>query len=266
MRSGLRPPADGYFPAAMRGQDWIVTAFAPVRHTARSAFTMMEMLVVIAIIVIMSALTVPAINTLVSQNTEIVARNLIRSQLGLAQAQAASLNRNVALRFAFDKQGVFDGKQYMILLERTDECYGIGPWIWDERHSELIPSGGYQYYYAAIPDKKPIALPKGVAAFSISTSYDPINLLEATTFDIIYTPDGNLVTKYVILQPRDASDLTLTIIPMDTERHRSTAGMIIAETDPIHDCPSDSIYVDYLGQITPSLINIYTGQLIDEAI
>jgi hypothetical protein len=71
--------------------------------------------------------------------------------------------------------------------------------------------------------------------------------------------------KNIMLQPRDAYDTTPDIIPMDATPHRSTAGMIIPETDPIHDVPADSIYVDYLGQIPPSLINIYTGQLIDEA-
>jgi hypothetical protein len=188
----------------------------------------------------------------VSQNTEIVARNLIRSQLGLAQAQAASRGKNVGLRFAFDSKGVFEGKQYIVLIERTDNGYEVAP-------------GDFQYFYAAIPDTKPIAIPRGVAAFSISTSYDPIHLPTATTFDLVYTPQGRLVEKNIMLQPRDANDTTPDIIPMDTAPHRSTAGMIIAETDPIHDCPADSIYVDYLGQISPSLINIYTGQLIDES-
>ena len=106
MRSGLRPPADGYFPAALRGQDWIVTAFAPVRRAVRSAFTLIELLVSMALTVIMLAATAVVFTTSTKAAGQARASNEIMQQLRAVTHQLQTdfdgLRPEMPLVFIFD--------------------------------------------------------------------------------------------------------------------------------------------------------------------
>jgi len=259
------------------------------------AFTMVELLVVIAIIGIIAAMALPAINSMITGQQTSAARNLIRTALAQAQAHAAKTQKYAGIRFEFDKDGWRKGRQYLVLIEKAPEGYSA-----------------YQYW--AIPNARPIALPNGVGVISQDHAgdlalddetghHDPdwlnhgeYGLADATTFSIIFSPSGELVSKSVEVRYRqegavyDAVFGTIDLVngvglapnqapllyhdntnwPPQTDSQlwcyteMSTTGLYLYETDAMGQAEVGARYTDYVRTLEPLLINMYTGNLINE--
>ena len=76
----------------------MMTAAAPVSRNSR-AFTLIEMLVVVAIIAILLSLVVPAVVTLMQSSNLNKSAQLLTDELNFARQIALSQNRNVEVRF-----------------------------------------------------------------------------------------------------------------------------------------------------------------------
>lgn len=261
------------------------------RRRFEAGFTLIEMLVVVSIIAIMISLTVPAINSMVQSQRQTSAKNLIRSALAQAQAYAVKERKYAGLRFQFDADGWETGKQYIVLIEK-------------------VP-GVYTNEYRAVENVKPTALPEGMGFISgavdlwpfnerndyldddeTSTYGWPFTLNGATTFSIIFSPSGQLVTKEVEIHERNINDTTfgtesdaslqppIVLLSFDiywdinTEDYSigspwcqsedSATSFYIFEKSKMADVPAEERYTQYLSSIRPEFISIYTGKLIEE--
>jgi len=177
-------------------------------------FTLVEMLVVVAIVGLLTALTVPNVPGMIRSHKMSAARNLIKSALGQAQAHAAKYQKYAGVRFQFDRDGWEKGQQYLVLIEK---------------HPDPSNANGF----VAVPNAKPVALPAGTAVISLEVDNPPIflganynqylddsyvgllpglgvidlsNIMGATTFSIIFSPTGQMVVKDVRIHERDAND------------------------------------------------------------
>jgi len=238
------------------------------------AFTLVELLVVVAIIGIMLGLTMPSFNSMMQSQRAASAKTLIRTALTQAQIYASSQQKYAGLRFQSDA----DGRPYIILIENT-----------------------HDNTYAPIPNVRPVALPEGIGLISASidllapasrdlyldtSENDPICLLGATTFTIIFSPTGQLVIKTPVVHPRNDLDQTMNIeAVVDAGGARfycdgwykgiapikgyyclsedSTFGLYIYEKEPMLAVDPDARYTEYVSRLKPVLINTYTGKLIE---
>ena len=246
------------------------------------AFTLVEMLVVIAIIGLLVALAVPAVSATLRSHRWASSETMIRSALALAQAQAAQTQHYAGIRF----QQAAHGEQYLVLIQHT----------------------GYQNEYIAVPNIKPTPLPKGLAALTGNTLFDTdldethpdgpdVNLNNASTFTIVFTPTGQLIVKPVLINQRNIDDAVFgphsavydqppgTPAPLLSHdvtwgnpdewgspwcgQEPSTTTLYIYEKDLLEDYDPTRRYTDFVDQhrSTPGLqkfvINAYTGSIID---
>ena len=258
------------------------------RHRSDRAFTIVELLVVMAIIGIIAAMALPALNSMITGQQASAARNLIRTALAQAQAHAAKSQKYAGIRFQFDKEGWRTGQQYLVLIEKA-------------------PEGNGAYEYWAIPNARPIALPKGVGVISLGYNDDsllgdyighPYNsdnsnpgLADATTFTILFSPSGELVSKLVQAKDRNSSDVVFgdiamvnrpktatpgpallygdnanseTYYPSWCFREMSARGFYLYQADAMQQTSPDYRFSNYVRSLEAVLINMYTGSLIDE--
>ena len=186
------------------------------------AFSLAELLVVMAIIGLMLGLTMPSVNTMIHSHHLASVKTLIRSALTQAQVYAASNQKYAGLRFQQD----LDGKQYVVLIEHEPKGMSI-------ISGKPVPAYIGERY-TAIPNAKPIALPASIGLITgdidsyndsfknaYLADYDPLNPIQdplnptkllcfpdATTFTVIFSPTGQLVVKKVGVRKRNDYDLT----------------------------------------------------------
>ena len=260
------------------------------RHRSDRAFTIVELLVVMAIIGIIAAMALPALNSMITGQQASAARNLIRTALAQAQAHAAKSQKYAGIRFQFDKEGWRTGQQYLVLIEKAPEGNGASE-------------------YWAIPNARPIALPKGVGVISLDhaadvtlddntghhdtdwANYDDYGLPDATTFTILFSPSGELVSKTVQVKNRNSSDVVFgeitmvnrpktatpgpallygdnanseTYYPSWCFREMSARGFYLYQADAMQQTSPDYRFSNYVRSLEAVLINMYTGSLIDE--
>ena len=242
----------------------------------QTGFTLVEMLVVVAIVALVAAMAMPGFTEMIRSNKTGTARNSIRTALAAAQAHAAKTQKYAGVRFQFDRNGWQKGKQYIVLIEK------VGSEI-----REFNP----------VANTKPVALPSGIAVIGNDLDVDENytvddadldtddDVLDATTFSIVFSPAGQLVSKEVAFMPRDTQDKianTASVVHAkeamffcdnwfngETEvvwcgNESSATGFYIAETEAMAQVAVDSRYSDYVGELEPVLINMYTGLFIED--
>lgn len=288
------------------------------RKLTTRAFTMVELLVVIAIIGLLAAIATPAYNSMVKSTRISSAKNIVRSSLQMAQAHAAKTGKPAGLRFQFDRNGPFAGRQYVVLIERDT--------------SSILTNSNY---FSAVANVKPAVLPKGVGLISgevsgftpagadnyldeISSTTGPFPIANdnyrsclsgATTFSIIFSPTGQMIMQKVDLGPRNYTDTVVNHqqrveLEKNTPQYNSNACKSIAllycdryilggwnidpdytgnipsiswcrsepsassfflyETEPLQNADPASRFTGYVQNLTPTLINMYTGTIIEE--
>jgi len=184
-----------------------------------SGFTLIELVVVCAIIAVLAALAIPSLSGLTRMSSEGAARTTFRSLFASARVRAATLQRYVGIRFQQDK----DGRTYAIMLVTPDAANEV---------PSAFPGGCPNYVlnqactfltFVAAPDIEPIQLPRGVElaagdylqslnnpaatpnpADVTPWTVDEVKNLRATTFTVVFSPSGQIVRRLVhVSQRRD---------------------------------------------------------------
>jgi len=174
-----------------------------LRARKTTGLTLVEMTLVIATIAIMAGLAVPAMRALVrSFQTEGGAVSMINAALNSARTMAVSRQRYVGVRFqklctsndpSDPLKGLMDAPQYMIFIE----------------HVQATGSFDLEDGFQAVQGIEPIKLPSAMGAMELnwitrdSEIDEPFELSDATTFSIVFSPSGKLVTHNVRVRNRD---------------------------------------------------------------
>ena len=231
---------------------------------------------------VLMALVLPNTMGIIRSHRATATKNLIKNALAQAQAHAAVTQKYAGVRFQFTKDQWQNNRQYLVLIE--NETTGSD--------------------FVAIRNAKAAALPVGMGVISQTASLSgaiPDNLdidsvMEETTFSIIFSPTGQLVTKDVYLRPKDDVDedgiLIDSIVNLDGNvddgigllycddwmggnwRHTepSALGLYIFDADKLMsidglnmgELQKDVERAIYIQSLEPILINIYTGTIIKE--
>jgi len=174
-----------------------------LRARKTTGLTLVEMTLVIATIAIMAGLAVPAMRALIrSFQTEGGAVSMINAALHSARTMAVSRQRYVGVRFqklctsdnpTDPLKGLMDAPQYMIFIEHVQAT------------SDFDLEDGFR----AIQGLEPVKLPSPMGVMELNwitrdTEIDePFELSDATTFSIVFSPSGKLVTHNVRVRNRD---------------------------------------------------------------
>jgi prepilin-type N-terminal cleavage/methylation domain-containing protein len=253
----------------------------------QSGFTLIEMLVVVSIVAVLAALVLPNTMGIVRSHRAAATKNLIKNALAQAKAHAAVTQKYAGVRFQFTKDDWQNNRQYLVLIENE-------------------PGSTYERY-VAIRNAKAAALPVGMGVISqvasgsagILDDLGEDSVMGETTFSIIFSPTGQLVTKNVCLRPKDEVDedgnliedsIVNTSVNVDdgigllyrdayggsgTEWRReelSVLGLYIFDADKLMSIDGLSMTPParaeeraiYIQSLEPVLINIYTGAIIKE--
>jgi uncharacterized protein (TIGR02596 family) len=149
------------------------------------AYTLIEMLVVIAIIGTLLVISVPALSSLLESNNLTRAGQLLADQIGLARQIAAAKNKAVEVRLIKSDP------------DSTNGYSGIQLWIADE-------AGGYK------TANRLASLPKGILISeqpSISAAFGPVNGL-STTNSMPANTGAVSNLKYAAFQVRPSGTIT----------------------------------------------------------
>lgn len=215
----------------------------PNKQRNRAGFTLVEILVVVAIIAIMISLTVPATSTMVRSYRQASAKSLVRSAMAQAQAYAVKERKYAGLRFQKDGSG----QQYIILVENKAITLDNVPFY-----------GGDPYplknLYAPVDNVRPITLPVGIEVMPAYREpweidflpdngdgkvwpgdgdgiIDYTELAAATTFCVLFDPSGQLVRKPAQCGPR--------LLPAE-----DYPGMVIDYNEYINNAYDDTVFAN----------------------
>ena len=199
------------------------------------AFTLVEILVVVSIIVLLMAVAMPNIPGMMRSNKMSGAKNLITTALAQAQSYAASHSKYAGIRF----QKAANGRTYLVLIEHDPQF----PWVDVNGYAGNGTGVTYQGYcpfrYVAVPNASPKALPDGVGILDGNFATKADKQISNTdddgtddnendclvyydsavaspfltggafacienfqTFTIVFSPAGQLVSERVEVQPR----------------------------------------------------------------
>lgn len=245
------------------------------RAGLHAGFTLVELVIVFAIIAILVALAVPSLSGLTRVSSEGAIRTTMRSLFASARMRAAATQRYVGIRF----QQARDGRQYAVMLEQVQP-------------GEHFPGGCPSYYqnctfltFTAAGGSEPIPLPRGVevargdletwkprgaggtapAQPDMGFVEDPNGVpgvIPATTFTVVFSPSGQIVRRQVHVTQRPDQyfnqpdyrmtwwdpvfSLTYTLpntgvmFPPDV-KDQGTSANTTNNTDPDPDPPSETI-------------------------
>lgn len=156
--------------------------------TYRRAFTLVEILVVVAIIVLLAVLMVPSIRSMQAGNARAQAYNVINAALQAARSYAIMNSVNTAARFQPN------GKIFLV-YKMGSNSFQVANWG-TAQNSDRTPfpsriNGSEEdYIYLPVLDQEPLILPRGYAASDLQ---NPDNFSEP--FYVCYNPSGNLVVN-----------------------------------------------------------------------
>ena len=126
--------------------------------TARPAFTLIEMLVVIVIIVLALTLAIPAIRSLTGSRSQEAAQNVITTALGSVRAEAMALQRVEGIMFFLDTSS--DRIMCVAVMETSQQ----------PTDKSDVP-----LYLDLVPDKDPLYLPAGIWLWTMKDEAIPNN-------------------------------------------------------------------------------------------
>jgi prepilin-type N-terminal cleavage/methylation domain-containing protein len=220
-----------------------------MRENKRQAgFSLIEMMVVVVIVGLLTAMAMPMLPWMLKTNREGAAHDLIRGFLTLARAHAAQTQKYAGIRF----QQSYAGVQYIVLIEYADDPTNNNGFV-------------------AVANTKPIALPDGIATSIINNTG---NVNDDCTFSIVFSPTGQLVTKMVEVCPESGHKTFGTYTATKRDPHDGFYRLLSHDSDQLTSAPwcgpeysVGGLVIYEMGEEdpkwTPLLINMYTGTLIE---
>jgi prepilin-type N-terminal cleavage/methylation domain-containing protein len=179
----------------------------------RKGYTLVEILVVVAIIAIVLAIGVTSLRALTGGVQENAARTTLASLLASARAEATGTQQIVGVRFEQDAKGY----TYGVIVHLAPDWH-----VWPSRSNDFITM-------VAPKGREPVRFPKGVefaAADELSCDRDSDgdvdaddanlalsrDILDATTFTILFAPSGQVMVRNVCVTQRCVIDPTDGVI------------------------------------------------------
>ena len=179
--------------------------FGDCSASSRAAFSLVEMVVAVAIVAMLVAISLPAIKSMQGSNESTGALSMIEAAMSTARSLAISNNAYVGVRFQKransdsnigDADAVpLDRDQYMILV------------IYDKEETNL------NHGFRVIRGKKPIKLPVNTGVMDMMLDDAKISddtdlttdddIIDTTTFTIVFSSNGKLTQRNVKIRNRD---------------------------------------------------------------
>jgi len=254
------------------------------KRVQKTAFSLMELLVVMVIIASLVALAIPAIKTMQKSFDSTGAEGMISAALATARTIAMSQQRYAGVRFqkAGDPNNALKANQYMIFI------------IYDSEKTNLVCG------FIAVEGYKPIKLPEnmGVMDMRLDDSADiasdgqinsTVAITDTTSFSIVFSPAGKLVIHDVRTRNKNGKSQPATLAQSDDDVFNSPENIINNNTGQfvqddystlgldkeqsrnkfvIYDCEKFSKldpakrHSTYLKDLNFVYINPYTGEII----
>jgi type II secretory pathway pseudopilin PulG len=255
------------------------------------AFTLVEMLTVVAIIILVLGLTLPAITALVrdtdynSAATQL--SGLVTTMHSLAVNEAGGADR-VGLRFALDDKGGGEVVQRAELIARLPVSPDQLGYRADPRKinryypaSEITTTSDLPVLDYAMPAGVRVAPLKAAVGWSDPTFYStPLYLgepLMMTEFHVVFDNDGQLTCSEVWIDKNlsgtvETEDLGASLKPGQNEyfgdqavpEWRSTRGLVLYKLGDYQGLTTNLERQTYMQRrTTPLFISRFTGQLIE---
>jgi len=249
------------------------------KRKQKTAFSLVEMLVVLAIIAMLVVLAIPGINAMQKSFNSTGAEGMISAALSTARTLAIKNGHYAGVRF--QKAGnALQSDQYMIFI-----AYG-------GRDQTNWVCG-----FVAVEGYKPIKLPENINVIDkirrrertsqvcgnpfhedplVETDLsDNVNITDTSTFSIVFSPTGRLVTQEVRCRRKDNNNNeTIFNDPptgMFLEDNHDDSGIgvensrrefYIYDKEKFEKMTTSSQKIIYLDGLKPVYVNPYTGELI----
>ena len=244
-------------------------------HGRHFGFTLVEMLVVMALMAAVLALVLPAYSLIIEGAKQSQMDNAIKAALGAARTHAIKTQKYAGVRFQFDRDGWRKGRQYAVLIEKGTDLSNT-------------------YQFVAVPNIRPLTMPKGMGVIVESgVNFDTDDeILDGTTFSILFSPRGKLSVLTVQMYRRDDNDTIFgnqaavqsnpepgeppaPLLYYDNNSWDQTDSVSWAEYEPsmlglyvfdvatIGGMKPGERYDRYVSKLAPVLINRYTGSIIE---
>ncbi len=258
------------------------------RNKIKFAFTLIEMMVVVAIVALLIVFGMPAMRTMVNSfHSEGNTRAMINSALCCARAMAAKEQTYAGVRFqkAYSTNGPMNAPQYMIFIV-YDPC---------------LPYDSVQGNLGcrAAEGMEPVKLPEGVGVTDLmlglrnpdaraganSDLNDDSELLDVTTFSVLFSPAGKLIIHelWVVNRDQDTNPTTSEDDIFNTEnnvkggtgsfiqdgqvtglqRELSRNSFVIYDENILEKIPDNDRYDKYFKNMEQLYVNPYTGTIIN---
>ncbi|MHB0945678.1 MAG: hypothetical protein ACYC3B_00725 [Sedimentisphaerales bacterium] len=264
--------------------------FEKRRMPDKSGLTVVELLVVIGIIAVVVAISLPAFNAMQKSFDSTGAEGMISAALSTARTLAISKQQYVGVRFqtSYDPADVLDEEQYMIFI------------IYDADKTDWVCG------FRAIGGYKPVKLPSNVGVYDKFVNVRPANcggacdknqltgfivptdIVDTMTFSIVFSPAGKLVIHKVGCRRNDWGTANIKDTVFNTQSDvvsLSPTGMFVDDdnTESLGlglENSRNTFYIydreklrkmtntndkwDYIDKLPELYINPYTGGIIEK--